>query len=414
MCPHAAPRPLPDRPNLRHLKDQARDLVKAGTATSITDAQFKIARLYGFPSWPKLKAHVDSLDEIGQLKQAIDTNDLARVKNLMTRNPELHHAPLGYAKNGPLTWVAECRVPWEPPSPARLALAKWMIENGSDVHQGGDGPLMRAALKGERIPMMELLVSYGADVNAEWNGDFPIIFAPCEAVDPIALKWLLDHGANPNCVGDQRNPVTRGTSTGRGTALDYVIGTYERSPERLSACIDVLLDAGGTTRYNAPGVLEVLRRQLDRLAEQLDADSKLANRRFPELDCGSTGGRRLLLQGATLLHVAAEFGNVEAAGLLLDRGADVNARATVDDAGVGGQTAIFHAVTQFWDRGLAMAQLLVERGADLGVRVKLPGHYERLDEVVECTPLGYARRFQSESHSEGRTIAFLRERGAIE
>src|SRR5712671_2177848 len=53
---------------------------------------------------------VDSLDEIGQLKQAIDTNDLARVKNLITRNPELHRAPLGYAKNGPLTWVAECRV----------------------------------------------------------------------------------------------------------------------------------------------------------------------------------------------------------------------------------------------------------------------------------------------------------------
>ena len=368
--PQAAPRPLPDRPNLRHLKDQAKDLVKAGTAKSITDAQFKIARLYGFPSWPKLKAYVDSLDEIGQLKQAIDTNDLGRVKNLMTRNPELHHAPLGYSKNGPLTWVAECRVPWEPPSPARLAMAKWMIENGSDVHQGGDGPLMRAALKGNRIPMMELLVSCGADVNAEWNGDFPIIFAPCEAVDPEALKWLLEHGANPNGVGDQRNPGTRGTSNARGTALDYVIGTYERSPERLSACIDALLDAGGTTRYNAPGVLEVLRRQLDRLAEQLDADSTLAHRRFPELDCGSTGARRLLLQGATLLHVAAEFGNVEAARLLLDRGADVNARATVDDAGVGGQTAIFHAVTQFGDRGLPMAQFLVERGADLRVRVK--------------------------------------------
>jgi hypothetical protein len=41
--PHAAPRPLPDRPNLRHLKDQAKDLVKAGAAKSITDAQFKIA-----------------------------------------------------------------------------------------------------------------------------------------------------------------------------------------------------------------------------------------------------------------------------------------------------------------------------------------------------------------------------------
>ena len=153
-----APRPLPERPNLRHLKDQAKDLLKAGEAESLTDAQFKIARLYGFASWPKLKEHVDSLEEIGQLKLAIDTNDLEQVKSLMTRNPALHRAPLGYNKNGPLTWVAECRVPWEAPSPARLAMAQWMIENGSDIHQGGDGPLMRAALFGLRIPMMEMLV----------------------------------------------------------------------------------------------------------------------------------------------------------------------------------------------------------------------------------------------------------------
>ena len=51
----ATPRPLPDRPNLRHLKDQARDLLKAGAAASLTDAQFKIARIYGFASWPKLR-----------------------------------------------------------------------------------------------------------------------------------------------------------------------------------------------------------------------------------------------------------------------------------------------------------------------------------------------------------------------
>ena len=62
-----------------------------------------------------------------------------------------------------------------------------------------------------------------------------------------------------------------------------------------------------------------------------------------------------------------------------------------------------------------MAQLLVERGADLAVRVKLPGHYERLDEIVECTPLAYALRFQDGSQSDkGSTAAFLRERGAIE
>lgn len=54
---------------------------------------------------------------------------------------------------------------------------------------------------------------------------------------------------------------------------------------------------------------------------------------------------------------------------LQDHGAQVDARTTVDEAGVGGQTAIFHAVAQFGDRGLPVAQLLVERGADLSVRV---------------------------------------------
>src|SRR5579859_7014166 len=334
------PRPLPEKPDLRHLKAQAKDLLKAGEVASLTSAQFRIARLYGFASWPKLKAHVDSLAENGQLKLAIDANDLERVKRLMRNNPALHQAPLGYGKNGPLTWVAECRVPWEAPGPTRLAMAEWMIENGSDVHQGGDGPLMRAALMGHRIPMMELLLAYGADVNAEWNGYFPILFAPCETVEPASIQWLLEHGANPNCAKPGRKYP--------GSALDYVIGTYSRSPQ-LAACIDILLAAGGETRHNVPPVLDLLRGRLDALAGQLDADPPLLQRRFPELDFGVAGARRLSLRGGTLLHVAAEYGYVAAATLLLDRGADVNARASVDDSGVGGQTAIFHAVTQFHD-----------------------------------------------------------------
>ena len=402
-----APRPLPERPNLRHLKDQAKDLLKAGEAESLTDAQFKIARLYGFASWPKLKEHVDSLEEIGQLKLAIDSNDLEQVKMLMTRNPALHRAPLGYGKNGPLTWLAECRVPWEPPGPPRLAMAEWMIKNGSDVHQGGDGPLMRAALVGMRIPMMELLTAHGANVNAEWNGYFPIIFAPCETVQPAAIKWLLEHGANPNCAREGRKYP--------GTALDYVIGTYGRSPQ-LGECMDILVEAGGTTKYNNPPVLDVLRGRQDLLAKHLDSDSRLVKRRFPDLDFGSTGARRLKLQGGTLLHVAAEYGNVAAAKLLVERGADVNAPAEVDECGVGGQTPIFHAATQFFDGGLPMTQFLVERGADLSLRAKLPGHYERPDEIVECTPLGYAILFPGEEHKtlHNKTVEFLRERGALE
>jgi hypothetical protein len=407
--PQGAPRPLPDRPNLRHLKDQAKDLLKTGAASSLSDAQFQIARLYGYASWPKLKGHVDSLEEIGQLKQAIDTNDIARVKTLMTRNPALHRAPLGYGKDGPLTWVAECRVPWEPPGAARLAMAEWMIARGSDVHQGGDAPLMRAALNGYRIPMMELLVAHGADVNALWHGNFPIIFAPCESWDPAALRWLLDHGANPNCR-DHGYEISGHSYP--GTALDYLIAGYARSPQRLSACIEILLEAGGETRFNAPPVLALLRGRLDDLAELLDADPRLVNKRFPELDCGQTGGRSLLLRGGTLLHVAAEYGSLAAAALLLDRGAGVNARATVDEAGVGGHTAIFHAVTQFDDGGLAIAQLLIERGADLAVRAKLPGDYERPGEIVECTVLGYALLFGGAS--QRKTVTLLRERGAVE
>ena len=133
------------------------------------------------------------------------------------------------------------------------------------------------------------------------------------------------------------------------------------------------------------------------------------HRRFPELDWGSTAYRRLTLRGATLLHVAAEYGNAEAARLLLDRGADVNARTDVDAEGVGGQTPIFHAVSQFYDWGLPVARVLVERGADLGVRALLPGHYERPDEFVEGTPLGYALRFPG---TESRTVEFLRAEGA--
>jgi ankyrin repeat protein len=182
--------------------------------------------------------------------------------------------------------------------------------------------------------------------------------------------------------------------------------------ERLSASIELLLNAGGETKYDTPPVLALLRGRLDHLAALIDADPGLVNKRFPELDCGQTGGRSLLLQGGTLLHVAAEYGSAAAATLLVGRGADVNARAAVDEAGVGGQTAIFHAVTQFDDYGLPITQLLLERGADLAVRVKLPGEYERPGEIVECTPLGYALRFGGES--QRRTVALLRQRGAVE
>ncbi len=92
---------LPNNPNLRHLRDEARDLVKGGLAENLSQARHKVARRYGYASWPRLKAYVDSLTLTGELKAAIDANNLAEVKRLMSAHPELHTAPLGYNKNGP-------------------------------------------------------------------------------------------------------------------------------------------------------------------------------------------------------------------------------------------------------------------------------------------------------------------------
>jgi hypothetical protein len=64
-----------------------------------------------------------------------------------------------------------------------------------------------SAAQREKLQMAALLVSRGADVNAECWGWFPIIFKPCENLDVEALRWLLDHGANPNCA--RRTVITR-------------------------------------------------------------------------------------------------------------------------------------------------------------------------------------------------------------
>jgi ankyrin repeat protein len=387
---------LPERPNLRHLRQQARDLHRAGEAASLANAQFQLAQRYGFSSWPKLKSHVESLEEIGQLKAAIDANDLARVQAMMTKNPALHRAPLGYGKNGPLTWVAECRVPREPPSETRLAMARWMIENGSDIHQGGDGPLMRAALSDSRIPMMELLVAHGADVNALWNGDYPIVFAPCETLQPGALRWLLEQGADLNRISEKY-----------GSPLAMVVGTYSRNATGKHACLEVFAEQG----YDLPDTptMALHRGRLDLLAEHQRRTPDLLSRHFTDAEIypaevGLKPGEGMHvtpIEGTTLLHLAIEFDDLETARWLLDHGADVNARAAVDADGFGGHTPLYHAVVTLGRRDDAKARLLLERGAIPNVRANIRKQLrdvgdpekERLQEYRDVTPLAYARQF---------------------
>ena len=58
-------RNLPDRPSLEFLRKAAKTLLASmqqrDPSTQLADAQFALAREYGFDSWPKLKLHVEAV-----------------------------------------------------------------------------------------------------------------------------------------------------------------------------------------------------------------------------------------------------------------------------------------------------------------------------------------------------------------
>lgn len=405
-----SPLSLPERPDLRHLKDQAKDLLRSGQAQSLTDAQFLVARRYGFPSWPKLKAQVDSLTQIGELKDAIDRNDLERVQALMAHNPALHRAPLGYGKNGPLTWVAECRVPREAPGQTRLEMARWMIANGSDVHQGGDGPLMRATLSDERLRLAQLLVDHGADVNAAWSGHYPILCGPCECLAPETLRWLIRRGADPRAVSEKY-----------GTPLSMVVSTYSRDAASKHACLEVLAQAG--LELPDTPAMALHRGRTDLLERHLDRDPALLERRFTEAqiyppELGIRPGDALTatpVESGTLLHLAIEYDDLETAAWLVEHGADANARAQVDGEEPGGHTPLFHAVVTLGRRDDAKARFLLERGANPNARATFckqlrdmgDPEKERMREFRDVTPVAYARLFQEPRWVSQPAIALI-------
>jgi ankyrin repeat protein len=406
-------RKLPENPDLRHLKDQAKDILKAGKAPSLAKAQFQVARQYGFASWPKLKAHVESFQLGGQLNLAIVANDFEAVKSLMTRHPELHRAPLGNSKSPPLSWVANCRVP---PGETRLAMARWMIENGSDIHQGGDEPLTCAASRDTTLPMAELLVAHGADVNACVGGSYPVILGPLELFAPRALKWLLDNGADLHAAANYCCPI------GMLTCI------YTRRPRDKAECLEIVA-AAGFALPDTP-VMALHRGRLDLLQEHLDRDPPLLGRRFTYGEVffnrdGTSGDAypATPVSGGTLLHLAIEFDDIDVARWLIERGADVNARAAIDAEGSEGHTPLFHTVANLASgMGLdddSKARLLLDHGADPNVRATFPqaalfhGNAPS-DALQDVTPIGYARRYPDPPLVNAPALAAIIERGGKE
>lgn len=80
-------RNLPARPSLEYLKKEAKelldDLQRRDPVARLADAQHALAREYGFASWPKLKAHVESASGAGSLPHPLAGRwiaDVARSK----------------------------------------------------------------------------------------------------------------------------------------------------------------------------------------------------------------------------------------------------------------------------------------------------------------------------------------------
>jgi ankyrin repeat protein len=100
------------------------------------------------------------------------------------------------------------------------------------------------------------------------------------------------------------------------------------------------------------------------------------------------------LIGASLLHVAAEYGNADVARVLIDIGADVNAKASIDEYGLNGHTPLFHTVNSSHNRSAPILKMLLQAGAktDIAVRGITWGKgFEWETTLFDVTPISYAQ-----------------------
>ena len=356
---------LLERPNLRHLKDQAKDLVKAGACDLLTDAQSIIARRYGFGSWPKLKVYVESVvgGEMGELERAIQDEDIPKLLALLREDPDLIHREGHWVKrkhhNGylPLAYAAFC---------GKVRVMASLIAAGADVHHGGDKAL-RAATYGS-LDAMEILIEHGADPHATTRNPSgrpeQVIDYPCMLLAPERLRLLLANGAEltPSSIG-------------------AVVASNERNPTGKAGCLDAIEEAGFQLPDTEPTAVH--RRQTDRLGERLQRDPRLFSRVFSEADIfpaefeiqhpSAYAYVTPLIGGVTLLHMAVEFCDLELAQWMIQNGADVNVRSAVDEEGYGGWTPLFHAMaTLHHPRSFGeLASLLLEHGAEPNAKASI-------------------------------------------
>jgi ankyrin repeat protein len=194
-----------------------------------------------------------------------------------------------------------------------------------------------------------------------------------EEHSPDGIRQFLSEGISPTEPINGKRPI------------DCLIETYLRS-SRFVECLQIMLDAGAT--IGDPLLEMILLDDEAGLRGLLARSSETLNRKLSSV-CAFTSCR-----GVSPLHICADFNSTGCARVLLENGADVNARSDCDGEGIGGHTPIFHAVNSIFNYCRPAMEILVEAGADLDIRVQalLWGESMNWETVVyDVTPISYAQ-----------------------
>jgi hypothetical protein len=222
--------------------------------------------------------------------------------------------------------------------------------------------------------------------------------------------------------------------------VDVVLETDSRKPTAKHEILEMYVQHG--LELPDTPTMALHRGRIDLLEKHLRLDPGLLRRTFtheeiypPEFGCHdevlATQGTPLA--GTTLLHMCVDYDEMEIARWLLERGMDVNARATVDVDGFGGHTALFATVVSqpnFWmnyggnPQVAPFTQLLLDHGADPNARASLrkqlhPGYGPKYDvdtlyEYRDVTPLSWGKRFHAQVFVSEPAMRLIAERGGHE
>jgi ankyrin repeat protein len=214
------------------------------------------------------------------------------------------------------------------------------------------------------------------------------------SIEVHSIEGIQDYfrqGGNPN---EEHDGVPLFTT---------LVEMYTRTP-RFKDCVKVFVKAGLIFEHHS--LLAIFLDDAQKLEEIIVASAYVVDERFSIFKNTYTP-----LSGATLLHFCAEYNAVNCAKLLIRHGADVNAKAGLDEHGFGGHTPIFHTVNQNNNHSMDMLNLLLEHSADLTITVKglIWGRgYEWETWIPSVNPISYCMMgLLPQMHRKETTIASI-------